>query len=265
MGGIIATGGIKLDVLALETASLLSGGTGADQERELVERARSGNQEAFGDLVRRHRAKALGIAGSLTKDVYLAEDIVQEALIRAFLHLGTLTDSSRFIPWLHRIVRNQAYMKLRRGGPHGKERPFVSFMSQSGLPADSGKNEQAVDWSDIDSILFHLTDQAGEEARNGQNPEQYLLRQEVLQSIHMLIRCLNKRERDIFEARFFGDLPPAEIADLFDTTTANVYNTLSRSRVKLKKERIRVSISLYVQRRAALGLPKRKILTPPKI
>ncbi|RCW49151.1 RNA polymerase sigma factor (sigma-70 family) [Paenibacillus prosopidis] len=255
-----------MDVLALETASMLSSGGGAEgQERELVERARSGDQEAFGELVRRHRAKALGLAGSLTKDVYLAEDIVQEALIRAFLHLGTLTDSNRFIPWLHRIVRNQAYMKLRRGGPHGKERPFVCFMSQSGLPADSGRNEQAVDWSDIDCILFHLTDHAADEARNGQNPEQYLLRQEVLQSIHMLIRCLNKRERDIFEARFFGELPPAEIADLFDTTTANVYNTLSRSRVKLQKERIRISISLYVQRRASLGLPRRRILTPPLI
>jgi RNA polymerase sigma factor (sigma-70 family) len=255
-----------MEVWAPDLPSLLSSGAGTEaQEQSLVERARSGDEEAFGELVRRHRAKALGLAGTLTKDAFMAEDIVQEALIRAFMHLGTLTDASRFIPWLHRIVRNQAYMKLRRGGPYNKERPFVSFMSQSGLPADAGKSGHTVDWSDIDSILFHLTDQAMNEPSNGQNPEHAVIRQETLQSIHMLIRCLNKRERDIFEARFFGELPPAEIAELFDTTTANVYNMLSRSRVKLQKERIRLSISLYVEQRALLGLPRRKILAPPPL
>lgn len=106
-----------MDVMALETASILSSGGGAEgQERELVERARFGDQEAFGELVRRHRAKALGLAGSLTKDMYLAEDIVQEALIRAFLHLGTLTDSNRFIPWLHRFGNLGELIELKREG-----------------------------------------------------------------------------------------------------------------------------------------------------
>jgi DNA-directed RNA polymerase specialized sigma24 family protein len=89
-------------------------------ERELVDRARSGDNEAFGELVRMHRAHAIGWAGTLTQDSFLVEDIVQEALILAFLHLGTLTDAGQFKSWLHRIVRNQAYMKLRRGGPFSK-------------------------------------------------------------------------------------------------------------------------------------------------
>jgi RNA polymerase sigma factor (sigma-70 family) len=255
-----------VEVWAPESASLLSGEAEEKaHEQALVEQARSGDEEAFGELVRRHRAKALGLAGSLTKDSFMAEDIVQEALIRAFLHLGTLTDASRFMPWLHRIVRNQAYMKLRRGGPYSKEQPFVSLMSQSGLPKDAGNSRQSGNWSDIDHILFHLTDHAMNESQHGQSPEQHVMRQEMLQSIHKLIRCLNKRERDIFEARFFGELPPAEIAVLFDTTTASVYNTLSRSRAKLQKERIRISISLYVKQRASLGLPRRRILAPPPL
>jgi RNA polymerase sigma factor (sigma-70 family) len=222
-------------------------------ERELVDRARSGDNEAFGELVRIHRAQALGLAGKLTQDLHLAEDIVQEALIRAFLHLGTLTDAGRFMPWLHRIVRNQAYMKLRRGGPFGKERPFSSF------------EQKAVDWSDIDNILFRLTDHATEEARNRYDPEASLVRKEMLQSMHLLISCLKKRERAVFEARFFGELPPAEIAELFNTTTANVYNSLSRSRTKLQKERIRILIQGYVEKRVELGLPKRKILAIPQL
>ncbi len=236
-----------------------------NRERELVVRARSGDQEAFGELVRRHRAKALGLAGSLTKDMFLAEDVVQEALIRAFLHLGSLTDADRFMPWLNRIVRNQAYMKLRRGGPFGKEQPFAGFMRQSDSANHAGGSTGDVDWGDIDSIIFHLTDATAENARSMQDPEACLVRKETLQSIHMLIRCLNKRERGIFEARFFGELPPAEIAALFNTTTANVYNILKRSRVKLEKERVRITIQFYVHKRAEQGMPRRRILAPPQL
>lgn len=253
-----------MEVSAQSSTLLLDGRESmAEKEKEWVNRARSGDQEAFSELVRLHRAKALGLAGSLTKDAYLAEDIVQEALIRAFLHLGSLTDNSRFAAWLQRIVRNQAYMKLRRGGPYGNERPFESFTSGTQEQSGNGMNAEAVDWCDIDSILFHLAGRAQEASKNCSSPEQGLILKETLQGIHMLIRCLNKRERDIFEARFFGELPPSEIASLFGTTTAGVYNSLSRSRTKLQKERIRISISLYVERRAALGLPRRKILTPP--
>jgi RNA polymerase sigma factor (sigma-70 family) len=254
-----------LSFVAADRTALVTASERIDKQRELVDRARSGDQEAFGELVRRHRAKALGWAGSLTADSFLAEDIVQDALIRAFLHLGTLSDAGRFTPWLHRIVRNQAYMKLRRGGPYGKERPFASLCAKADAPLLTGGGDGQVDWGDIDSILFHLTDFSEEEAMRGQNPEACLLRKEMLQSIHMLISCLNKRERGIFEARFFGELPPAEIANLFNTTTANVYNSLSRSRVKLQKERIRVSINLYVRRRQELGLPRRNILAPPSL
>lgn len=243
-------------------------------EREWVDRARAGDRAAFAELVRRHRAKALGLAGSLTRDPFLAEDIVQEALIRAFLHLGTLTDAGRFMPWLHRIVRNQAYMKLRRGGPYGKERPFASLGgegersaagSDAGSASSGSTRDRAVDWSDIDNILYHLADAASEEARRRHDPAECLMRKEMFEGIRLLVGCLTKRERGIFEARFFRELPPEEIAALFGTTTANVYNSLSRSRAKLHKERIRISIGLYVSRRAELGLLRRNILPPPKI
>lgn len=248
-------------MMALEEGTLrqTAAATKECRERELVERARSGDSEAFGELVRRHRAEALGLAGSLTKDAFLAEDIVQEALIRAFLHLGSLMDTSRFLPWFHRIVRNQAYMKLRRGGPFAKEMPFTGLRRRDGASLDPGK----VDWSDIDQILFHLMDHAAEEARRRHQPEECLVRRETLQSIHLLLGCLNSRERGIFEARFFGELPPSEIAALFNTTTANVYNSLSRSRTKLQKERIRIAINGYVQKRSELGLPRRNVLSPP--
>jgi RNA polymerase sigma factor (sigma-70 family) len=237
-------------------------------ESELIEQARAGNREAFGELVREHRAEALGVANRMVRDAHMAEDIVQDSLIRAFLHLGSLMDTSRFIPWFHRIVRNQAYLKLRRGGPYAKEQPF-SGLGQGGFSAAAGTDiartvdNEETDWTNVDRILFRLQTAATHEARGRSDPAECLMRTDMLRGLRDLLHILSRRERGIFEAHFFGELPPAEIAKLLGTTTANVYNSLSRSRAKVRKERIRVSIDLYIQKRAEQGLPSRKVLAPP--
>jgi len=237
-----------------------------EADRELVERARGGDREAFGELVRAHRAQAYGWAQTIARDAYLAEDIVQDALIRAFLHLGTLADTRRFLPWLQTIIRNQAYMKLRRGGPFGKERPFAGFASQSGYADEAGAGDgDAMDWGNIDRILFRMSRSAAQEACRDGDPARGMLRKELMDQLRSLLHCLGRRERQIFEAHFFGELPPSEIAQLFDTTTANVYNLLSRSRAKVQKERIRVTIRLYVQQRAESGHKRVNILRSPQI
>jgi RNA polymerase sigma factor (sigma-70 family) len=231
---------------------------------DLVERARSGDQEAFSSLVRKYRAKALGWVNVLTTDSYMAEDIVQDALIRAFLHLGTLMDSRRFLPWLHRIVRNQVNMKLRRGGPFAKERPFSTFEQRDGASFRSQSAESSKDWGDIDQILFHLTQSTFTSAQNS-NPMDSFMRKEMLQSLYSLLKCLNKKEKSIFESHFFDQLSPSEIAVLFETTTENVYSSLSRSRIKVRKERIRISLSDFIRNRVSQGLPSKRVLLPPPI
>jgi len=236
----------------------------ARQERELVERARSGDRDAFSELVRLHRAQALGWATSIARDSHMAEDIVQDALIRAFLHLGSLVDTGRFLPWLQRIIHNQAFMKLRRGGPFGKETPLSGIVpSNGGGPA--ADEERNMDWNDIDRILFRLSRSAHADEQRHADPTYGLLRAELLDSLHALLHVLGKRERQIFEAHFFGELPPEEIAALFGTSRANVYNLLSRSRAKVQKERIRVAIRGYVEKRAELGKPRVNILAPPSL
>lgn len=197
----------------------------------------------------------------------MAEDIVQDALIRAFVHLGTLRDSDRFVPWLQRIVRNQAYMKMRRGGPYRQELPFSSFARQEnpGHNTDGSDIGSTTDWTDIDHILFRLSHSTSEEARQRQDPTQIVLQAEVIRTLRYLLHCLGPRERGIFEAHFFGELPPSLIASLFGTTTGNVYTTLSRAKAKVARERIRLSLNAYVHKRATLGLPKRVVLAAPPI
>ncbi|WP_238402986.1 RNA polymerase sigma factor [Paenibacillus mesophilus] len=195
-----------------------------------MERAKSGDREAFGELARRHRDKMLGYARSITHEPFLAEDIVQEALIRAFFHMGTLVDMNRFMPWLHRIVRNQAYTKMN-GASLVREQTFTAIRTF----AHDGTEE--TDWSSLDSILGTLSRSASTAAAaRDDDPEERFMRKQTVEMIEGMLRCLSRREREVFESHFFHHLAPEEIAKLFSVTPANVYQILSRSRKKLIQE-----------------------------
>jgi RNA polymerase sigma-70 factor (ECF subfamily) len=81
---------------------------------ELVRQARQGDAEAFDALARMVGDRCLAIAVRILRDVDLAEDAVQAALISAWTELRTLRDPSRFEPWLHRILTNACYAEARR-------------------------------------------------------------------------------------------------------------------------------------------------------
>lgn len=234
------------------------GDCSASKDRVLVERAKHGDHEAFNELVRRHRSAAFGWASSVTNDTFLAEDIIQDALIRAFLHLGQLADTGRFVPWLHQIVRTQAYMKLRRGGPYGREYPFTSLRRNPSHTSET-------DWGDVDQILAMMAKSVSSKRGSEGDPVGLVLEKEMVSGIRDMLHCLSKRERQIFEAFFFKQLSPQEIANLYQTTISNVHNYVSRSRTKVRQERIRIFVTEYVQRRQNLGQSIKNILDHSKI
>ncbi|MCR8630515.1 RNA polymerase sigma factor [Paenibacillus radicis (ex Xue et al. 2023)] len=233
-----------------------------NQDQELVERAQQGDTEAFGQLIHTYRERAKRWAERMTRDPYMADDIVQDALIRAFLHLGSLVDTNRFLPWLHRIVQNQANMRLRRGGPYKREQPLTSFQNAR---ANSAASSQ-IDWDDLDHILHHLTQSASDEADKQNDPAEHLLRKELFETIHTLLHCLSRKERNIFEAHFFRQLAPDEIADLYNTTVGSVYTYIHRSRKKLREEQVRVFMDghqSHLQQKGGSGLSKHNVLLLP--
>jgi RNA polymerase sigma-70 factor (ECF subfamily) len=87
---------------------------GAQVLRELVERAKRGDEEAFEALARQVGDRCMAIASWILRDADLAEDAVQAALVRAWRELRTLRDPDRFEPWLHRILTNECYAEARR-------------------------------------------------------------------------------------------------------------------------------------------------------
>jgi RNA polymerase sigma-70 factor, ECF subfamily len=84
-------------------------------DRDLVEQAQRGDQEAFAILARARGNTLFGIARRILRDVSLAEDAVQQALVIAWRELRRLRDPDRFDVWLHRTLVHACYAEARRG------------------------------------------------------------------------------------------------------------------------------------------------------
>lgn len=81
-------------------------GTPVGDDRELVERVRDGDASAYDALVRRHLGRATGIARRLLGNVEDAEDLVQEAFMRALDRLGSFDTTRSFAPWFYKLLIN---------------------------------------------------------------------------------------------------------------------------------------------------------------
>jgi len=95
------------------------GGSGSppketEDDRILVDRARGGDRDCFGTLVRRHQARAFNLAYQIVRNREDALDISQEAFARAYTSLSTFKGEATFTTWLHRIVVNLAIDSVRR-------------------------------------------------------------------------------------------------------------------------------------------------------
>jgi RNA polymerase sigma-70 factor (ECF subfamily) len=94
----------------------MSYGTGINKDSDgaLVAAAKRGDTQAFEELVFRHQQRVLAVAQRITNNREDAEDVAQEGFHKAFLHIDTFQEKSRFSTWLTRIAMNEAFMLLRR-------------------------------------------------------------------------------------------------------------------------------------------------------
>src|SRR5256885_15456595 len=98
----------------------------------LVAAALAGDRQAFAALVDRHRSRAHGVARRLLGDAAEAEDVVQEAVLRAYLGLEELREPGRFGAWLCGITLNLARMRLRG------RRPVAPLDDVAAAPVEDG-------------------------------------------------------------------------------------------------------------------------------
>jgi RNA polymerase sigma-70 factor, ECF subfamily len=88
-------------------------------QRDLVERARSGDHDAFDELTRVAVGRLLVIARLILHDEPSAQDATQEALVAAWRNIRGLRDPERFDAWLHRLLVNACHREARRTNAHG--------------------------------------------------------------------------------------------------------------------------------------------------
>ncbi|CAH1196719.1 RNA polymerase sigma factor [Paenibacillus sp. JJ-223] len=222
----------------------------------LIKQAKSGDSAAFEELVRRYRVRLFGYARSLVRDAYLAEDILQESLIRAFVYLEQLQDAERFSAWVQRIVRNQAYSRMRR---QDRQKEYSlsalteAFLPNEGAPPHCWNRNGRGDGANCDSFVITSGDA---------DPEQRLAEREQLRRFHELLHGLSGKERGVMHAYLMEERSPQEIAAALDLTLANTYQLLSRGRKKLAQRHIRLSLNDVLAERAPYG-SKQVILREP--
>ena len=103
-------------------------------DAELVVAALAGNTQAFDVLVTRYRRAMLTIAQQIVRNPTDAEDVVQDALLRAFEALPQLSDLNRFGAWLHSITRNRAlryYKNASRYQPQEDMEPHLNRVADT--------------------------------------------------------------------------------------------------------------------------------------
>ena len=110
-------------------------------DAELVEQACSGDDRAFSALVRKHHASAYRVALSITRRDDIAQDVVQDAFIKAFRALGGFRGDSSFRTWMMTVTANEARATLRKRGRWNESSIEVAGPLEASAPDPA---EQAV-------------------------------------------------------------------------------------------------------------------------
>src|ERR1700756_4902325 len=185
-------------------------GEPVSDELALVQAAKRGDVGAFEELVKRYDRNVFRIAQHITQNREDAEDVVQEAFLKAYGNLNQFQEQSKFYTWLVRIAVNEALRKLRRRRP---ER-MVSLDEEVKTEEDSLPREVA-DWSP--------------------NPEQQYTQAELRDILTRTIQGLPPSFRTVFVLRDVEGLSTEETADALDLSIPAVKSRLLRARLQLRE------------------------------
>jgi len=200
---------VQLEVNTLDGLPSTAGGEDLRDERRLVARAKSGHEDAFGELYERHRLKAYRTALRILRNQQDAEDAVQRAFQRALVSLQRFREDSTFSTWLTRIVINEALMLLRQ---RHKREPL---------------HENSVDAAQGDG---------GAEIADGRpTPEEILCESERRATLQQAIAALRENLRVVVLHRELQGLTSAETARRLGLTVSAVKARTFHARRFLRK------------------------------
>ncbi|ESY66591.1 RNA polymerase sigma factor [Mesorhizobium sp. M0051] len=185
--------------------AVLTAVSSASGDVQLVRRALAREGDAFRTIIKTHNQRLYRIARGVMRNDSEAEDIVQEAYVRAFAHLDAFRGDSSLATWLSRIVINEALGRLR------KRRRTVA------MP----ENPQA------EIIRFPLNP--------SDDPERTMAQRQILQLVEQATDSLPDVYRTVFVARVIEGLSIEETADLLGVRPQTVKTRLHRARALVRK------------------------------
>ena len=184
----------------------------ADLIREAQSGVQPGARTAFDSLVRRYDQAVIRLAMHITGSEQDAQDIHQEAFIKAYKHLANFRFECSFYTWMYRIVTNLCLDHLRRRKSR-REDPAITIDS-SGEEFD---------------LLSSLSD-----TRSMANPAREFERKNLGLHINAALEQLTPRERMVFELKHYQGLKLRTIGEMLNTSEETAKNTLFRATRKLR-------------------------------
>jgi RNA polymerase sigma factor (sigma-70 family) len=172
----------------------------ADAENELVQQARAGDENAFRTLMDRHRDHAYGIALRITRSPEDAEDVTQQAFVRAWFALGQFRSESRFGTWLHRIVARRALDRA------------------SQMKARQAREDDI----DVESLSVSFSGNLGRDVI-------------LIRRLEQMMRRLTAAQRAVVTLFYWDETPVEEIAGALGMPENTVKTHLSRARATLRE------------------------------
>lgn len=179
-------------------------------EAELIRRVCQGDQEAFYGLVRPYERAVYVAAVSILNNPADAEEVAQEAVLKAFTHLAEFRAEAKFSTWLIQITINEALVRLRKDRRHLFESVDESRSTEEGeyLPKDFA------DWREI--------------------PSEALQRAELKEALKRAIAALPLKYREVFMLRDIQNLSIEQTAETLGISEGNVKTRLMRARLQMR-------------------------------
>jgi RNA polymerase sigma-70 factor (ECF subfamily) len=182
------------------------------EDDDLIRAAQGGERTAFDSLVRRYDRSVLRLALHMLGNEQDAQDVHQEAFIKAYRHLSNFRFECSFYTWLYRIVTNLCLDQLRRRKSRREDPSTV--LDSSGGEMDLMANVQ--------------------DERSMANPARELERKNMGAAIQSALDELTPRERMVFELKHYQGLKLRTIGEMLSTTEETAKNTLFRATRKLR-------------------------------
>jgi RNA polymerase sigma-70 factor, ECF subfamily len=188
------------------------------EERALIERAQTGDREAFEELVHRYDRDVLRIALNILHKTEDARDVYQEAFLKIYKNLPRFRFECSFYTWTYRIVTNVCLDHLRRRSsrPEDQSPELASNRNGDPMPGD----------------FFDRQPDTGATS----DPERRMRGLEIGRRISNALDLLTPRERMVFEMKHFQGLKLRVIGDALGTTEETVKNSLFRATRKLRAQ-----------------------------